>query len=1061
MKKNVHLRLFILVFFVLILLAVQCGKTDGKPENNVAEQLLSIINKQPPGSRFKTQLEKSVVEPIDNKRYMVSFKNSTFDGDSALSRSLIYNHLPPPWKIFFPKVDTVKSEKIVFFYDPEEKHFSLLSIKGMSFGHEFEENKTADVIKGFNIKKSHASIRDIACEEQNISYLFVPDEKAFPNLGRNLGNLEPRIVYNTDENLKFEVSDVGLNKETLSILLNIEKIKSIDKGLIDPFIFNKDISVQYISQILSKRLSISNLNVEYEKINFTIKKNGIKWGKGIVGKVFHSHFIEPDATGSSFKIGYSFGIKDLSLSLPAKKEINWASNIKNFRFNFSMDNLNTVAVLSFIDLIKNSLQLRSLDDNQKVKEMLQIPAMIFLAETAKSKSRMKFSISPFKHYFGELEAKVDVRLGAIFSKPSAIISINLSKIDDTLKRLREADVFSNTTLIKISEFIDRFAVKKENGDAFINIEYKSGQPGKLYLNGNPISVNTIANKFKSDTPDTTVISRYPAIESPEEIKVDQEFAVQVFLTEDIIIPGVEIKSINKESAKITEKGQLELELPAQKESEKWKIDVILAAPGFKFLKSNVSFLILPKTGDSTPAVFYLKPEPIKKARQTLKLYVTLWHQGTYLARIVRDITVVNPSFPEVEKRSNTAGKVSSIREKIPNSHQMFKKERKKRSIGLNFQLESPDLTVFILDSSADNHFDKTQIIINSPHLQPVTQTYETPHGLAGWLNDQYTRFAKLSIRGKIIMIKQKTNTITSIKDRTLPLVTGIGRELYRKFAPPAFKQAYWKLVEKLGDRFDSIQIFSNNPILPWEIMKPSQVNGLMEKEFLGLEFKIGRWHVRNDIYQLERPPQSLLAEELIVVAPRYQGNKRLSGLLTEIKSLELVQGYRRLPGQFKIIQALFGKFPQGIIHFAGHGLVKSSPQGVFEYAILLEDLELDLMTWKGLTTGKSNAHPFFFFNACKLGQAHRVANMVDGWAPAVLEKGASGYIGALWPLGDKGAADFAIRFYQVVDKNLKKNPVNIAEVLRDTRKLFLETGDPTYLAYVFYGDPNLEFVRYK
>jgi CHAT domain-containing protein len=91
-------------------------------------------------------------------------------------------------------------------------------------------------------------------------------------------------------------------------------------------------------------------------------------------------------------------------------------------------------------------------------------------------------------------------------------------------------------------------------------------------------------------------------------------------------------------------------------------------------------------------------------------------------------------------------------------------------------------------------------------------------------------------------------------------------------------------------------------------------------------------------------------------------------------------------------------------------------------------------------------------NACDVGQAHRVAHVVYGWGPAVLEVGASGYIGGLWPLGDQGAAAFAGLFYPP----LAQGPVAVAELLRLTRRHFYETGDPTFLAYVYYGDAHLQ-----
>ncbi|HYX70755.1 MAG TPA: CHAT domain-containing protein, partial [Terriglobales bacterium] len=79
-----------------------------------------------------------------------------------------------------------------------------------------------------------------------------------------------------------------------------------------------------------------------------------------------------------------------------------------------------------------------------------------------------------------------------------------------------------------------------------------------------------------------------------------------------------------------------------------------------------------------------------------------------------------------------------------------------------------------------------------------------------------------------------------------------------------------------------------------------------------------------------------------------------------------------------------------------------------------------------------------------------------------LRIGASGYIGALWPVNDRVAALFAARFYQGMESELAATGgrARVSEVLTRTRRdVFRETGDPTALAYVFYGDPNLAFAR--
>jgi CHAT domain-containing protein len=159
----------------------------------------------------------------------------------------------------------------------------------------------------------------------------------------------------------------------------------------------------------------------------------------------------------------------------------------------------------------------------------------------------------------------------------------------------------------------------------------------------------------------------------------------------------------------------------------------------------------------------------------------------------------------------------------------------------------------------------------------------------------------------------------------------------------------------------------------------------------------------------------------------------------------------------KGLRTLFHNPPQGIVHFAGHGEL-SAARG--DYEILLEDGALDTSTWRGMAQADPSSHTFFFFNACDVGQTKQSGNFVDGWGPAVLEKGASGYIGALFPVNDKIAAQFSILFYQLLQQQMQAGPADVSATLEQTRReIYKRTGDPTALAYVLYGDTNLKFVR--
>ena len=567
-------------------------------------------------------------------------------------------------------------------------------------------------------------------------------------------------------------------------------------------------------------------------------------------------------------------------------------------------------------------------------------------------------------------------------------------------------------------------------------------------------------------PASTTVERYPTMECPDQVKVDQEFALMVSLTEDQITPEVKIKS-----GQATPDGALSMQLPES--TEGWQIDVVLSAPGFSFVKgSNNASIQLPPAGDSTPALFQLKAKQPRKPGKSETIYATFWRDGTFLAKVAKDITVTDPSAPkEVTTRSakaeapaaSSAESDTAPAPSVPaiGAKPVVHATQSPRPAPIGTESEPVDLTIYVLENLDPDKPYQSEIIIASPWLQPSLQKYETPSQADKWLQFHYDKFVKSL--GKLVQSQGPNvspDAAKTARAQVQALMNGFGDELYQKFAPEPFKTAFWHLVDRLGPEFDTIQIFSNNPVIPWELMRPSRPDGSEQRNFLGIEFNIGRWHVSNRSRQLDRPPQSLEIKELDVVAPGYKPDEKLPGQTDEIKMLSGFNGFRTTPGRLENVERLLESSPSGIIHFAGHGSAKPTADGVYEYFISLEDTALDLTTFRGLTgSGAFLNHPFFFFNACEMGRSSKVADFVSGWAPAVLESGASGFIGALWPVDDQGAAKFAARFYQELDRGLAKGPVRVDKVLRDARRLYLEEGNPTYLAFIYYGDPNLEFSR--
>ena len=157
----------------------------------------------------------------------------------------------------------------------------------------------------------------------------------------------------------------------------------------------------------------------------------------------------------------------------------------------------------------------------------------------------------------------------------------------------------------------------------------------------------------------------------------------------------------------------------------------------------------------------------------------------------------------------------------------------------------PDLDVTILYDDP-NGLGEAQIIIHSPHLAgPVTDGFSTPPEMAAWLDSEYRRLLKLAlqVRGAVPLQSSAAAPDTGTSRRFAMLAAeGFGDTLYRDYVPNAFKEVFWALKERGVLR--SIQITSNSPVMPWELVRPRSRDGATGDDFLGIGYRLARWAPR-------------------------------------------------------------------------------------------------------------------------------------------------------------------------------------------------------------------------
>lgn len=297
------------------------------------------------------------------------------------------------------------------------------------------------------------------------------------------------------------------------------------------------------------------------------------------------------------------------------------------------------------------------------------------------------------------------------------------------------------------------------------------------------------------------------------------------------------------------------------------------------------------------------------------------------------------------------------------------------------------------------------------------------------------------------------------------LLKSIGGFVAQKL-PAEFWRALRGVAQVVTNRPIRLQLNSAEPYVPWELALVDPPLDSTRPEHLAAQVAMGRW-ILGDSAIASPPLESLTVKAIAIMAGMYNGANGLSPLPKAVQeAAALAQNYRSLPAvplqstlnDFRLLlnASLTLNFePIGgaeAVHLVGHGEVDPSRPG---------DAALYLSSGQPLTPlfflhSKLGAEhkPFIFLNACMVGTGGELLGQFGGFPGACLHGGFTGLIAPLWAVNDDVAKTFALAFYEQALTNGTGRPV--AEVLRDLRANYTSGSPvPTYLAYVYYGNPFL------
>ena len=521
-------------------------------------------------------------------------------------------------------------------------------------------------------------------------------------------------------------------------------------------------------------------------------------------------------------------------------------------------------------------------------------------------------------------------------------------------------------------------------------------------------------------------ARYPTLDGPSQVTVGQPFQVSFALT--TLALGTAAVTIR--GAALDESGRVQLAVQ-EHGAASWTLDVVLLSGDFKVDPTQRRQKItLPRDGDSDWVSFDLvlpaaPPEP------AAELSLLVYEGPRLLAQIGRAFVVAGHPRVAVAplQEPPRAGVAIEARDAT-----------------------SPRLTLTVAPSEGAVRTAMVRAWLEVPG-QPDRQWFSTA---APWPASEVSALVETTTRG--LAQGRGLTLVPGAPPRTAEgQVVGMGRALW-KALPDEVRVPIRALLAATGSGVVSeIEVDTTDPGFPWELIVPDDGTAP-----LGALARLGRWHVQSGADGVGVPPLAIVYDELRVIAPHYEGTLALPSAAAEIAALSAQPGYiRSETATVDALRSVLARPPRGVLHYAGHGVAADAAAGWPEYALLLEDAALTTTNWRGLVDWRvAEGGPLVFLNACDVGRAQQVGGLVEGWGPTLLERGAGGYVGALWPVGDAGAMRFAEAFYREVERRIASSGrAEIADILRTLRQQPEAAADPTWMAYVFYGRPEAALVR--
>jgi hypothetical protein len=491
--------------------------------------------------------------------------------------------------------------------------------------------------------------------------------------------------------------------------------------------------------------------------------------------------------------------------------------------------------------------------------------------------------------------------------------------------------------------------------------------------------------------------RYPHIDCPDKQILNQTYSLKIWLLLDE--PEGESEPLQILDTGTSELPELEIELTAN--------DFDIEGGNLKKIKV--------KRDDSSVVRFKLIPRKLGEQ----KVRVDFFQHDELICSIIRNILISEQLTAETVSQPNQSPYLpvkTALMIPPQDLDLLIDLDRDGRTLTFRLHSGKPEVNC--------NHKKVGQVTLQGSPLEKMQSVYK-----------EMTQMAK------------RIPSTSEEKRRAEDRLAAVGNKLWDELTPELLKQEYWKFKS----RVKSILVTSEEPWIPWELLKPYRANDDGEQEndlFWCQQFAISRWL-----------SGAGTADELDIknsrsIAPTQVNLPSVKEELAFLEQLSTLHPnvipLTAFSTGMQVLDSLKNE-ELSILHFACHGMFDSNSPN--DSAIMLSDGPLrpsDIRVVFG--TKKKPQRPLIFLNACYGGQAEFSFTGLGGWAERFVSANAGAFVGAMWEVSDRLSLQFAKTFYTALLQDNK----TIAESFRQAREEIRQAApyNSTWLAYTLYADPE-------